>query len=57
MEPDSFSADQLIKHARFSHADLKHIHQCWRAHNRLGFGYQLAHVRLKNYFPNQNPFK
>ncbi len=56
----SVSADtrsQLTKLARLTAADLELIQQRRRDHNRLGFAYQLAHVRLFNRFPTQQPFE
>ncbi|MCP4899241.1 MAG: Tn3 family transposase, partial [bacterium] len=56
----SVSADtrsQLIQQARLTPADLELIQQRRRDHNRLGFAYQLAHVRLFNRFPTQQPFE
>ncbi|MCP4935557.1 MAG: Tn3 family transposase [bacterium] len=48
---------QLIEQARLTSADLELIQQRRRDHNRLGFAYQLAHVRLFNRFPTQQPFE
>ena len=37
--------------------DLVQIGKCRRPHNRLGFAYQVAFVRLLNRFPKQQPFE
>lgn len=43
----------IIERARISPADRSRIDYCRRDHNRLGFGYQLAFVRLTGRFPTQ----
>lgn len=57
MNTQHYTHEQLIKVAQFTQRDLEHINQCRRPHNRLGFGYQLACVRLFNRFPVQQPFE
>ena len=57
MKPFSYTHEQLIDQARFTSSDLVQIQQCRRDHNSLGFGYQLAFVRLLNRFPIQQPFE
>lgn len=52
-----YTQDQLINVAKFSSDDLIQIGNCRQDHNRLGFGYQLAFVRLLNRFPTQVPFE
>ena len=47
----------LVSVAKFSGLDLDFIKQCRHDYTRLGFAYQLAHVRLFNIFPNQKPFE
>ena len=48
---------QLVQSGQFSAADLEEIAYCRGKHNKLGFAYQLIHVRLLNYFPKQSPFE
>ena len=52
-----YTQEQLINVAKFSSDDLAQIGNCRQEHNRLGFGYQLAFVRLLNRFPAQVPFE
>jgi Domain of unknown function (DUF4158) len=52
-----FSRQQLKHAAALTDADLVQIGKCRRAHNRLGFAYQVAFVRLFNRFPRQKPFE
>ncbi len=47
---------QLKQQVLLTPADLELIQQRRRNHNRLGFAYQLAYVRLFNQFPTQQPF-
>jgi len=43
-----FSRQQLKRAAALHGEDLKQIAKCRRSHNRLGFAYQVAFVRLFN---------
>jgi hypothetical protein len=52
-----FSRQQLKRAANLTEKDLRQIHKCRRSHNRLGFAYQVAFVRLFNRFPQQQPFE
>ena len=52
-----YSHAQLLAAAKLTPADIEEIHQRRRAHNRLGFAYQLAFVRLANRFPAQQPLE
>jgi len=52
-----FSRQQLKQAARLTDEDLVQIAKWRRPYNRLGFGYQLAFVRLFNRFPRQQPFE
>jgi TnpA family transposase len=52
-----YTQEQLINIAKFSSDDILQIGNCRQEHNRLGFGYQLAFVRLLNRFPTQIPFE
>ena len=49
--------EQLLQQAQFSTDDLACIMQCRGTHNRLGFAYQLAFVRLQGRFPMQEPLE
>ncbi|NOK57432.1 MAG: hypothetical protein GFH27_549309n167 [Chloroflexi bacterium AL-W] len=49
-----YSHDQLVRLAYLTHADITGINQRRHPHNRLGFAYQLAFVRLFNRFPSQD---
>ncbi len=51
------SREQWLTLAKLDHDDLVQIHECRRLHNRLGFAYQLAYVKVHNYFPLQDPFE
>ncbi|MFQ5906413.1 MAG: Tn3 family transposase, partial [bacterium] len=42
---------------RLSSEDVAEINKRRRSHNRLGFAYQIAFVRLTNRFPTQQPFE
>ncbi len=53
----TYSREQLIEEGKLSIADIEKIHQYRGLHNRLGFAYQLLHVRILNYFPQQRPFE
>jgi hypothetical protein len=57
MSDPRFSHDQLLSAGTFHVADLVEIHKRRRDHNRLGFAYQLAFVRLTNRFPAQHPLE
>ena len=57
MESHFYTQEQLINLAKFFPGDIEQIYQRRRQHNRLGFGYQLAFVRVANRFPLQNPFE
>ena len=52
-----FSHEQILRVAQFSAEDLAEIQQRRRAHNQLGFAYQLAFVRVANRFPVQQPLE
>jgi hypothetical protein len=52
-----FSRQQLKRAAALNGEDLKQVAKCRRSHNRLGFAYQVAFVRLFNRFPKQQPFE
>jgi len=53
----TFTRQQLVEQAVLTKEDLEQVHQCRRSHNRLGFAYQIAFVRLTNRFPVQQPFE
>ncbi len=52
-----YDREKIASVARFSKQDLQVIHRRRQEHNQLGFGYQLAFVRLLNRFPTQKPFE
>jgi len=51
-----FSRDQLKRVASLTEEDFVELGKCRRPHNRLGFAYQVAFVRLFDRFPRQQPF-
>lgn len=51
-----YSHEQLVTLAKLTPADMAEIQQRRQPHNRLGFAYQLAYVRLFNRFPAQVAF-
>lgn len=53
----SYTHKQLVHGAKFSNSDLEEIRNCRRDYNQLGFGYQLACVRLLNRFPIGHPLE
>jgi TnpA family transposase len=57
MQICSYTREQLISVAKFSGSDLEEIRRCRRDYNRLGFGYQLACVRLLNRLPTGHPLE
>ena len=57
MQSPNVSHEQILRMAQFSAEDLTEINQRRRAHNQLGFAYQLAFVRLTNRFPIQQPLE
>jgi hypothetical protein len=52
-----FSRDQLKRAATLTKEDFVQLGKCRRPHNRLGFAYQVAFVRLFDRFPQQQPFE
>jgi hypothetical protein len=52
-----FSRDQLKRAGTLTEEDFVQLDKCRRPHNRLGFAYQVAFVRLFNRFPQQQPFE
>ena len=51
------SRPRLIRDASFLEADWNEIAQRRRPHNRLGFAYQIAFVRVLGRFPSQAPLE
>jgi predicted transcriptional regulator len=51
------SRDQLKRAASLTEEDFVQLAKCRRPHNRLGFAYQVAFVRLFDRFPQQQPFE
>ena len=52
-----FSREQLKRAASLTEEDFVQLGKCRRPHNRLGFAYQVAFVRLFDRFPQQQPFE
>jgi hypothetical protein len=52
-----FSRDQLKRAASLTEEDFVQLGKCRRPHNRLGFAYQVAFVRVFDRFPRQQPFE
>ena len=52
-----FFRDQLKRAASLTEEDFAQLGKCRRPHNRLGFAYQVAFVRLFDRFPQQRPFE
>jgi hypothetical protein len=52
-----FSRDQLKRVDSLTEEDFVQLARCRRPHNRLGFAYQVAFVRLLGRFPQQQPFE
>lgn len=52
-----YSPEHIFSVAHLSGTDIDLVKKCRRDHNRLGFGYQLAVVRISNRFPIRNPFE
>ena len=52
-----YSHEQIIQAGQFTPEDINKISQRRRDHNRLGFAYQIAFVRLANRFPAQRPLE
>jgi TnpA family transposase len=53
----TYSRQQLIQETALTEEDMVQIRQCRRAHNQLGFAYQVGFVRLLNRFPLQESFE
>ena len=53
----TFSRHSLAQRATLDAVDRAEIQGCRRAHNQLGFAYQVGFVRLLNRFPKQEPFE
>ena len=51
----TFSRHYLAQRATLDAVDLAEVQGCRRAHNQLGFAYQVGFVRLLNRFPKQEP--
>ncbi|NRA87925.1 MAG: Tn3 family transposase [Rhizobiales bacterium] len=52
-----YIAIQDLVQTQFSKADIACIMECRGEHNRLGFAYHLAFVKLLNRFPDTNPLE
>ena len=55
--PVMFSRDQLKRAATLTEEDHVQLGRCRRPHNRLGFAYQVAFLRLFDRFLQQQPFE
>ena len=53
----TFSRHHLAQRVTLDAVDLAEVQGCRRAHNQLGFAYQVGFVRLLNRFPKQEPFE
>ena len=53
----TFSRHYLAQRATLDAVDLAEVQDCRRAHNQLGFAYQVGFVRLLNRFPKQELFE
>ena len=53
----TFSRHYLAQRATLNAVNLAEVQGCRRAHNQLGFAYQVGFVRLLNRFPKQEPFE
>ena len=53
----TFSRHQLAQRTTLDAVDLEEVHRCRRAHNQLGFAYQVGFVRLLNRFLKQESFE
>lgn len=47
---------EILVLGKLSKADMQIIRLCKTPENKFGFGYQLAFVKTRNYFPKQNSF-
>lgn len=52
---NNYTREQLLVLAKLTAEDLEEIERRRRDHNRLGFAYQLAFMRVYNRFPIQRP--
>ena len=57
VRPPDVSRPRLIRDGSFLENDWREIAQRQRAHNRLGFAYQVAFVRVLGRFPQQEPLE
>ena len=57
MKTHFLNREQFVKEAEFSASDVEKIKQCRHDYTPLGFGYQLACVRVLNRFPAQKPLE
>ena len=57
MSKSMYSHEQIIQAGQFTPEDMNEILQRRRDHNRLGYAYQMAFVRLANRFPAQQPLE
>jgi hypothetical protein len=57
MHKPHFTQEQLTQVAKLSDTDIKRVNEYRGAQNRLGFAYQLCHVKLFNRLPTQSNFE
>ena len=55
-DPD-LSRLRLIREGSLTESDWEEVSRCRGQHNRLGFAYQIAFVRILGRFPTQVPFE
>ena len=57
MTDKNFSQQSLVEYGTLKNTDIQAVNRCRNDYNKLGFGYQVAFVKLFNYFPKIVPFE
>ena len=57
MTDKNFSQQSLAEYGTLKNTDIQAVNRCRNDYNKLGFGYQVAFVKLFNYFPKIVPFE